>query len=807
MPLLWLSTTFLCGIVLGELLGWPVQAWLALAAASSLWALALHRRTPTNVPALANQRSAYLSPPKPLSYPLLLAVLCLGAARLQATREAITPLHLAWYNDREQPLIIEGVIVGYPDERDSYTNVRVASQRLRPLDELLFVPVHGELLAKAPLGGGWQYGDLLRLQGRLSTPSETGEYSYRLFLERKGIHSVFYCSLSETCIQRVGRGQGSPVYAVIYALREKAHEVAKQIFPEPESSLLAGILLGLEGEIPEEVYEAFRRTGTAHIIAISGFNFAIIAGLFALVFTRWLGRWRGMLAAFGGMALYAVLAGANATVIRAAIMGVLGLLAVQLGRRQQGVNTLAFVAALMALFNPYVLWDVGFQMSFMATLGLVLYAGPLDDWFRRVASRWLPETTVGRLAGPVGEFFLFTLAAQLTVLPVVIYHFQQLSLISLLANPLVLPAQPPLMILGGLAVLIGLASLRLGGLAAYLAWPFPAYTIRIVEWLDGWRTGVLNLGEIRLFWIVGFYFLLFGLTLTDARIQSWWREHFPRLFSYRTLALILSALALLGAALWQSRQAAPDGRLHLSLLDVGQGEAVLIEAPNGERMLVNGGDSATRLSDSLGRRLPVTGRALDALIVAGVSDEQLSAASRALERTPATVVYWAGSAAASYSARQLSRFLSARQVPVTQVEPGMALELGKGARLTFLAEGRRGAMLLLEWGGFSALLPLGMDFESMDRLMEDPSLGAVTVLLLAEGGYAPVNTRQWVERWNPRFVLLSVAAGDALGRPDEETLAALDDYQLLRTDQNGWIEVTTDGERLWVEVERIDTTR
>jgi len=127
-----------------------------------------------------------------------------------------------------------------------------------------------------------------------------------------------------------------------------------------------------------------------------------------------------MLAAFVGIAFYAILAGASAAVLRAAIMGILSLLAVQLGRRQNGVNPLVFVAALMAVFNPYMLWDVGFQMTFMATLGLVLYARPLDEWFRRNANRYLPKSAVGSVAGPVGEYFLFTLAAQLTLLLVII---------------------------------------------------------------------------------------------------------------------------------------------------------------------------------------------------------------------------------------------------------------------------------------------------------------------------------------------------------------------------------------------------
>jgi competence protein ComEC len=121
-------------------------------------------------------------------------------------------------------------------------------------------------------------------------------------------------------------------------------------------------------------------------------------------------------------------------------MGVLALLAVQLGRRGQRLNTLAFAPALMALGNPYVLWGVGFQLSFTATLGLVLYAKPLDEWFRTAAGRYLPDNAVRNLAGPGGEFLLFTPAAQLVVLPNTIYHFQQIPLISVIANPLVLPA-------------------------------------------------------------------------------------------------------------------------------------------------------------------------------------------------------------------------------------------------------------------------------------------------------------------------------------------------------------------------------
>ena len=148
-------------------------------------------------------------------------------------------------------------------------------------------------------------------------------------------------------------------------------------------------------------------------------------------------------------------------------MGVLALIALQFGR-QTGVNTLAISAAFLAAFNPNALWDAGFQLSFAVTLGLVLYAAPLQAWFTRLLAHRLPLVTARRVAGPVGDYFLFTLAVQVMTLPVIAYHFQRLSLVSVLTNPAVLPAQPPLMVFGGLAVLLGMVWQPLGQLVAYL---------------------------------------------------------------------------------------------------------------------------------------------------------------------------------------------------------------------------------------------------------------------------------------------------------------------------------------------------
>jgi hypothetical protein len=172
-----------------------------------------------------------------------------------------------------------------------------------------------------------------------------------------------------------------------------------------------------------------------------------------------------------------------------------------------------------------------------------------------------------------------------------------------------------------------------------------------------------------------------------------------------------------------------------------------------------------------------------------------------MERYPPEAILWAGPTLATFTSRTLWRDFAEIGMRPTLAESGQALELGQGARLEVLFANPRGAVLLLKWGNFQTLLPLGVDFETLETLQRDPNLAHVTALLLAENGYAPVNPHEWIAALHPDVVLLSVAADDFDGLPSPETLEAVQGYPLLRTDLNGWIELTTDGETMWVETE------
>jgi competence protein ComEC len=784
--LLWASLAFLGGIFLASLAHVSVAAWLILAAAAAGVAIAWR---------VISGRQNLSSP-----YPIALASVCLaslllGAARYQLSIPKQTPDYIAWYNDRQYDLLVTGTLSEPPDYRDTYTNLRLQVTSVDTGDDSP-LKVHGLILARVPPNERYRYGDQVQLRGRLETPPENEDFSFRDYLARQGIHAY----MSQAKATRLPDNLGNPILRAVYALKERALFNIYRLFPDPEASLLAGILLGVDTGLPADLQQAFKNTGTAHIIAISGFNITIIAGLFVAFFSRFFGPRKGALFAVLGIALYTSMVGADAAVVRAAIMGGLALFARQIGRRQDGLITLTTTAGVMALWNPNLLWDVGFQLSFAATLGLILYAEPFSQAFSRLASRILPEETVQKLAGPVGEFVLFTLAAQLTTLPVMAYHFGRISLVSLIANPFILPAQPLVMILGGLAVLCSLVYLPLGQVAAWLAWPLTAYTIRAVELFDRLPHGVIVLGEFSLLFVLLFYAVLLAWTFAGTRIRDYLATRIREEALVPTTAL-LSGLVILTLLTWQLALASPDGRLHLTFLDVGSADAILIQTPDGRAVLVNGGSSTSLLSDALGRRLPLSRRSLDWLVVGSTQQNQTEALPHVLDRFQPQNVLWSGNRQASYSSRDLEEWLSDHAVPVTYARPDHTLDLGKGADLRVLSETSRGAVLLLEWESFRALLPVGMNFEALEKMAYGQAIGPVSVLLLADSGYAPINPPAWIEALAPQIIVLDVAAGDKDGMPSDETLESAAAYNLLRTDQNGWINVTSDGSKMWVETE------
>jgi competence protein ComEC len=768
-PLVWISAALLAGIVLASILTLSTLIWFQFALLGLIAALALHRIQPR------------------LTYAILLlpGFLFLGAARYQMVQPVVSPSVISFYNDQDRKIYVTGTIAEPPDIRDTYINLRmnVTAVDIGEGD----IPVHGDLLISLTNEYKVAYGMHARVRGYVKTPSESEEFSYRDYLALQGIHST----LRTDNITILPGTDTSPFWALMYRVHDSLLKRIYKLFPEPEASLLAGILLGSDKSIPGDVTQAFKNTGTSHIIAISGFNIAIVAAIFVLIFGRLFGKKWGSLLAILGIISYTLLVGASASVVRAAIMGALSVIGGLFGRRNLALTALAAAALLMALLNPLVLWDIGFQLSFAATLGLVFYAQPMQDASRALLTRYFPKLNAEKIMGPFSDYFLLTFAAQLTTLPISIYHFGRISLVAFITNPVVLPAQPAVMVLGGLSVVLSKLYLPLGQGVAWLAWPFAAYTIRMVEFFAKFPGGVLSLGNFSLLATIAFYGILFGITL------AW-----PFFKGFATPTVVMSTLAILTFLTWQSVLNMPDGRLHVIFLDVGSGDGVLITTPSGRNVLINGGESPSTLANQLGRRIPPFSKGIDYLVVASTQENQVAALPRVLEQYQPKAVLWSGNAQASFSSGRLKDWLTTVHIPVEFARTGAGFDLDDGVKLRVLAVSARGAVLSVEMGNFKTILPIGVNFDVFAELKNGKGLGPVTALLLSESGYAPANPPDWLANLDPQVTILSVAADDPDGLPSADVIGTFEKSNLLRTDKYGWIELTSDGQQLWITSER-----
>ena len=785
LPFFWLALACILGVIFADWLAVPIWVWAAgTFLCCFLWTLT--KLLPISL-TFTHRLQKWTGSDRRLPTVILVAVFCLGGWRYAATRSVITSSHAAFYNDRGIVQIM-GIIVQPPDVRDTTINLVIDVESLRTSDEgegtILSDVVMGRVLIQVQASAAWHYGDRVVAYGQLQTPFESGDFSYADYLARQGILSI----MPYARVEKVGGGQGSRIKSIIYNLRDRSHQTIKTLFPSPESDLLAGILLGLDQGLSESLQEAFRRTGTTHIIAISGFNIAILAGLFTSLFTRLLGRKWGALTAITAISIYTILVGADAAVVRAAFMGALGVFGGMFGRQQNGLNSLGLASLGMVLITPDLPWDIGFQLSAAATMGLILYAQPLSARLTKFFLRWMPEEQANMLISPISEFLLFTLAAQIMTLPIVAYHFGGLSCLALLANPLILPVQSLVMILGGISLLTGLLLPGIGSIFALVALPSISYSIRMVNWLAALPGGDLVLPGFSLLWLLLFYGVLFILTLTP-RIQR--MQVLTHILSPQAGLLLLFSLVMF---IWNRTLTLPDGNLHLTLLD-SEG-SILIQTPGGNATLIGGGSSQSKLNQTLGQHLPPGHRRIDALIVCSTARDDLNALTGVINTTDFEMALWGVDSEINQTTRSVFRMLLEDGVPLNPMQAGQSLDLGEGIELRILWVGDKGAVLWLAWHNFSAVLPAG---KVEGEWILVPS--APDVLLLPDDLQPEELPLARINRWSPAVILLPLEQADLPLQGEHTLLQKLAGYPLVTTLDYDQVHISTDGQQLWVRGE------
>ena len=587
-------------------------------------------------------------------------------------------------------------------------------------------------------------------------------------------------------------------------IRERAEEGLGRGMPARETELAKGFVLGADEGIDARTEQDFRRAGLSHLLAVSGQNVTLLA-LLAMPLLAALGiplRQR-LLWVLALIAVYVPLTGAGPTIQRAAVMGGLGVLATLAGRRASRFYALAVAAGVTLAIDPTIGADVGWQLSFAAVLGILVWAGPLAavlrDWWGGGGGTPGPRGA-GGLRGALAEGAAVTVAATLATAPLIAFHFERLSSTTLVANVLALPAVAPAMWLGmasaGASQVPGFPTELLNLPNSVLL----AYIAQVAAWCAApdWAELEVHLSGTAL---VATYAALAAATLVWRAAGPLRRLCPPRVRSQGRIATLSAGSWMLGAVVgglallvcmvlaWpggDSGAERPPSGLRITVLDVGQGDAILLQPAHAPAVLVDGGppgeDLAGKLDDAGVDRLGAVVATHDQSDHVGGLEELLGFVS-------------IGHLLYGRLGRDIKTAARTAAIPTQQVVQGTTIRSGR-LRLEFiwpppelLAEPQPGAdpnqlalVAVARWRGFAMLLSADAEAEAVPF---DP--GQVDLLKVAHHGSEDSGLADLLDRTRPSLAVISVGEDNPYGHPTAVTLATLATHgvRVLRTDRDG----------------------
>lgn len=389
---------------------------------------------------------------------------------------------------------VEAVIVNEPDERENNTYLTVEFKNIFIGDKKFSAGSRAKIITD--LYSVYRYGDYLLIKGKLAKPKNfTGDtgvknFDYISYLSKDGIfYQIFYPK-----IKLIERDKGNFIKEKLFIFKHAFLNNVSRVIPEPASSLLGGLVVGAKQSLGNKLLDDFRSVGIIHIVVLSGYNVTIVAEAL-MNFFSFLPRVFSILLGSVSIILFTIITGAGATIVRASVMALFVIIARATGRTSEITRALFIAGFFMMLFNPKILiFDSSFQLSFLATLGLILFPPFLEKYFRFVPTRF-----------QLREFALATVSTQIFVLPLLLYKMGQLSLVALPVNLLVLMFIPLTMLFGFLTGIVGFLSIALSIPFAFLAYGLLAYELKIVEIFASLPFASVQIESFPLWLMLGMY--------------------------------------------------------------------------------------------------------------------------------------------------------------------------------------------------------------------------------------------------------------------------------------------------------------
>ena len=649
---------------------------------------------------------------------------------------------------------------------------------------------------------GIEFGKKIEMNGTLEPfpfQRNPGEFDYGKYLGMNDIQGVVTVKGLDN-VRIYGMADGNAFQALTYSIQQNLYRIIDRLHSPRHASFLNGIIFGYRADISSDVKQSFMDTGTIHILAVSGSNVAFVAAIFFSI----LGFLRLPRKAVGGLAIlglvaYMLVTGSSASVVRATIMAIVLLCGTLFERKADIYNTISIAALILLFWNTNTLFDVSFQLSFAAVISIVYFYPRLEALIKKIPERF--EEIKG--VDAVLKLFAVSLAAQLGTVPFTAYYFGRVSIISLVANIPVVP-------ISGLNTFIGAAEIMFYPISPWIAKLYAATNDFLVWFLLGFVKQAASVPfayfeawHFNVVFVVGYYILVIGVfNLKLPHVRAW---------------LLIVILMLSNYALYSNIWFLTPPKCTITAIDIGQGDAILIEFPNNKRMLIDTGPLSQKFDAGERTVVPFLKRKgiskLDYLLITHPHIDHFGGAGSVLKSLRVDTIIMASFATNNHQVKDVLEIAEARHTGEKIVRTGSQIQIDSNARVYVLhpdsnhvAEknpNNSSVVVKIIYGNSSAMFVGDAEVATEQRIM--PRYGAFLssdILKAGHHGSITSSSEEFLKVVHPRIALISVGNHNKFRHPSPFTIWRLkaNSIDIKRTDKLGAIVFESDGAK-WIQKE------
>ncbi len=633
----------------------------------------------------------------------------------------------------------------------------------------------------------FSYGDKIRISGRKAVPSRArnpGDMDYAMFLARRGIHVLVHVdSISD--VEILSDKAGNKLLRKIYSGKRVFMDAVSLVVGKEHSPLIRALIFGEKRGLSTDIEENFRKSGLYHMLVVSGLHVGLIASFCFLVFNKIFGNKAACITSITAVIIYVIIAGFKVSLIRAGIMCVLTMVGIINNRKKDLCSSLALAGVILLFINPLNLYDLGFQMSFIATLSIIKLAPVIKERLRIIP-------------GWIGSGLSISIAASLGIAPLLIYHFNLISLISPFANIIAAPLLGVIIISsffsGVLVLIIPVAAIPLSYVLGVLIDIF----CKMAEVLTELPVSFIYLQSPPVFLILFYYTLLYWIS-TCSECNIFEDENSV----LRKRALISIAL-ILAIVIWSS-VLMPSDLLTLTFFDVGQGDAILIEFSRGPVILVDGGDAFMRYDAGRDVILPYLRREginrIDIIFLSHIHRDHIGGIPEVLREVDVGLLVDGCPPFSSSTYYEIIELVREREIPYANLRGGEVIFLGEDINIHIINgyssdiddPNNNSLVLRIEYGRWSALLTSDIEEETIGRLVAR-GMDPVSVVQIPHHGGNAGNIDEFIRVLSPEDAVISVGT-NRFGHPRPEIIDVLkkENVRVYRTDIHGAVIIHTNG--------------